>query len=153
MGRWPWLAPWAPAALVGALWANPAAAQTPDGAALFNQNCATCHQADGSGTVGLAPVLKGEHWALLGADRSYLPMVLINGLSGPIRIGSQNFVGSMPPFAAQLDDAALAAVATHLRKLQGAAEAAYTAEDFKAERAKPGSPPQTRLRRVQLLAP
>jgi mono/diheme cytochrome c family protein len=72
--------------------------------ALFGLHCAACHQADGSGTVGLAPPLKGEHWGKLGADRGYLPMVLVHGLSGPIRVGAQTFVGSMPPFA-QLDDA------------------------------------------------
>ena len=127
-----------------------ALAQQPDGAALFSQHCAACHQADGSGTVGLAPALKGDHWAKLGGDRGYLPMVLVHGLSGPIRVGGQTFVGSMPAFG-QLDDAALAALATHLRQLQGGAEA-FSAADVKAERDKPGSPPQTRQRRAQILA-
>ena len=123
-----------------------------DGATLFAQHCAACHQADGSGTVGLAPPLKGDHWLKLGADRGYLPMVLVHGLSGAIKLGSQTFVGSMPPFGAQLDDGTLAAIASHVRKLQGAAEAAFTAGEVKAQRDKPGSPPQSRLRRVQLLA-
>jgi len=124
-----------------------------DGKALFAQHCAACHQADGSGTVGLAPPLKGEHWARLGADRAYLPTVLVHGLSGAIKIGSQNFVGSMPPFGTQLDDATLAEIATHVRALQGAADASpYTAADVRAARELPGSPPQSRLRRQQLLA-
>jgi mono/diheme cytochrome c family protein len=127
-----------------------ALAQQPDGAALFTQHCAACHQADGSGTVGLAPAVKGDHWARLGSDRGYLPMVLVHGLSGPIRVGGQTFVGSMPAFG-QLDDGALAALATHLRKLQGGAET-FAAADVKAERDKPGSPPQTRQRRAQILA-
>ena len=134
---------------MGLLAAGAAAAQ-PDGAALFTQHCAACHQADGSGTVGLAPAIKGEHWAKLGSDRGYLPMVLVHGLSGPIRVGGQTFVGSMPAFA-QLDDGALAALATHLRKLQGGGET-FAAADVKAERDKPGSPPQTRQRRAQILA-
>jgi len=119
------------------------------GEALFAQHCAACHQADGRGTVGLAPPLTGEHWGRLGADRGYLPAVLVHGLSGPIRLGSQTFVGSMPAFA-RLDDASLAALATQVRKLQGSAES-YGAADIRAERDKPGSPPQTRQRRVQLL--
>lgn len=127
-----------------------AAAQV-DGTALFAQHCAACHQADASGTVGLAPALKGDHWARLGADRGYLPMVLVHGLSGPIRVGTQTFVGSMPAFA-QLDDATLAALATHLRKLQGGGET-FSAADIKAERDKPGSPPQSRQRRQQILTP
>ena len=123
-----------------------------DGAALFALHCAACHQADGSGTVGLAPSLKGDHWTRLGADRTYLPMVLVHGLSGAIKVGTQTFVGSMPPFGPQLDDATLAEIATHLRKLQGAADAPpYSAAELKAAREQPGSPPQSRQRRAQLL--
>ncbi|MBI3368248.1 MAG: cytochrome c [Burkholderiales bacterium] len=124
----------------------------PDGAALFAQNCAACHQPDGSGTIGLAPPLKGEHWAQLGADRGYLPTVLVHGLSGPIKVNGQPFVGNMPAFGAQFDDATIAAIATYLRSLQGAAsEAPYTAADVAAARQSAGSPPQTRLRRVHVL--
>lgn len=123
----------------------------PDGAALFAQHCAACHQPDGAGTVGLAPPLKGDHWAKLAADRGYLPTVVVHGLSGAIKLGAQTFVGSMPAFGAQLDDEAIAALANHVRKLQGASSAPYSADDVKAERAKPGSPPQTRQRRVQAL--
>lgn len=127
-------------------------ASAADGAALYAQHCAPCHQQDGIGTVGLAPTLKGEHWLKLGADRGYLPMVLVHGLSGAIKLGSQTFVGNMPSFGAQLDDEALAAIASHVRKLQGAAgDAPYTADEVKAQRDKAGSPPQSRLRRVQLL--
>ena len=101
----------------------PAAAQASAvaAAALFAQHCAACHQADGAGTVGLAPALKGEHWARLGPDRNYLPTVLLKGLSGPIKLGTETFVGSMPGFADALDDAALALLASHVRRLQGAA--------------------------------
>lgn len=127
-------------------------ARAADGGALFTQHCAPCHQADGAGTVGLAPPLKGEHWSKLGADRGYLAGVLVHGLAGPIKVGSQTFVGSMPAFGTQLDDAALAAIATQVRKLQGAADAApYAAEDIRAARAKPGSPPLSRQHRLQLL--
>lgn len=132
--------------------ANAAAAQGGlDGAALFAQHCATCHQADGSGTVGLAPPLKGAHWARLGGDRGYLPTVLLHGLSGPIKVNGQSFVGSMPAFGGQLDDASLAAIANHLKRLQGSEETALSAEEFKAQRQQAGSPPQTRQRRNQAL--
>lgn len=129
----------------------PLAAAAADGAALFAQHCAACHQADASGTVGLAPPLKGAHWGKLGAQRGYLASVLVHGLSGPISVAGRNFVGSMPAFGAQLDDDALAAIASHLRQLQGADEA-YTADDMKAARAAAGSPPQTRQLRAALLA-
>ncbi len=123
-----------------------------DGAALFQQHCATCHQASAAGTVGLAPGLLGPHWQRLGAERSYLPTVLLKGLSGMIKVDGQTFVGSMPAMAPTLDDEALAAVANHLRGLQGAAaDKAFTAADFTEQRGKPGNPSQTRALRKQLL--
>ena len=128
------------------------AVQAADGAALFGQHCASCHQPDASGAVGLAPALKGAHWQKLGADRGYLPTVITHGLSGPIQVNGQPFVGSMPAFAGQLDDASIAAIASHLRGLQGAqGEAPYTEPEVAAARQAAGSPPQSRQRRVQLL--
>ena len=123
-----------------------------DGKALFAQHCATCHRDDGSGTVGLAPALQGEHWAKLGAERSYLPSVMLHGLSGPIKVAGQPFLGAMPGLAAQLDDAALAAIATYVRGLQGATgNKAYTADEFKAVRAAAGGPALTRQLRIKLV--
>lgn len=123
----------------------------PEGAALYGQHCATCHQADGSGTVGLAPALKGEHWARLGNDRGYLAAVLQHGLSGPIVVNGQRFVGSMPAFSGALTDEHLAAIATHLMGLQGRSGEPYSAAELKAARDAGGSPPQSRERRTQLL--
>ena len=60
----------------------------------------------------------------------------------------------MPAFGAQLDDAAIAAVASHVRQqLQGAGtEPAYTADEVKAWRAQPGGNPNaSRQKRQQLL--
>lgn len=123
-----------------------------DGAALFKQHCAICHQESAAGTPGLAPGLLGAHWQKLGADRNYLSTVLLKGLSGMIRVEGQTFVGSMPAMAPTLDDAALAAVANHLRGLQGAGgDKAYTAADMAEIRAKPGNPTVSRNLRRQLL--
>lgn len=148
---------WAALALVTALVPGPALAQAqavPDGASLFAQHCATCHQADASGTVGLAPALKGDHWLKLGAERAYVARVLLQGLSGPIKVNGQVFVGAMPAFAAQLDDPALAAIATHLRRLQGASDAApYSAAEMAAVRAQAGTAVQTRALRQQITGP
>lgn len=136
--------------LVLALAAAPATAA--DGAALFKQHCAICHQESGAGTPGLAPSLLGGHWQTLGADRSYLPTVLLKGLSGPIKVNGQPFVGNMPAMAQALDDEALAAVANHLRSLQGAAaDKPYTTADFAELRGKPGNPTASRNLRRQLL--
>jgi hypothetical protein len=76
--------------------------------------------------------------------------VLLHGLSGPIVVNGQRFVGSMPGFAAQLDDESLAALASHLSALQGGSTR-YSASDIQAVRKAGGSPPQSRERRSQLL--
>ncbi len=128
-------------------------AQQPDGAALFAQHCAVCHLADGAGQAGLAPALKGEHWAKLGAERAYLPTVLVHGLAGAIKVNGQTFVGVMAAFGGHLDDAALAALATQVRKLQGADAKPYTPDEIKAARDKPGDQQRTRQLRAQLLGP
>jgi mono/diheme cytochrome c family protein len=123
-----------------------------DGKALFAQHCAVCHQADGSGTAGFAPPLTGDHWNRLGTDRNYLPSVILKGLSGKIIINNQILTGSMPNFSEQLDDAAIAAIATHVRQIQGVKDdKPYVVAEVKALRAKAGNPSQTRQRRAALL--
>jgi mono/diheme cytochrome c family protein len=141
-------------ALIASLIAASACVQAqPDGAALFAQHCAVCHLADGAGQASLAPALKGEHWAKLGAERAYLPTVLVHGLAGVIKVNGQSFVGVMAAFGGQLDDGALAALATHVRKLQGAEAKPYTPDEIKAVRDKPGDQQRTRQLRAQLLGP
>jgi mono/diheme cytochrome c family protein len=140
------------ALLAAALAAAQTSVRAADGAALFKTICAVCHQEDASGTVGLAPPLLGAHWQRLGAERNYLPTVVLRGLSGPIKAGAVAFNGNMPSFAGQLNDEEGAAVATHLRGLQGAAgEAPYRAEEFAALRKNVGNPAQTRALRKQIL--
>ena len=125
----------------------------PEGGALFAQHCAVCHQADAGGVAGLAPPLKGEHWAKLAADRSYLPTVVLKGLLGPIQLGGgQSFNGNMPGFAPTLDDEIIAAIASHVLTLQGSDKGkAYSADEIKAARERAGSPSQSRQMRSQLL--
>jgi mono/diheme cytochrome c family protein len=125
----------------------------PDGGALFAQHCAVCHQADANGVAGLAPSLKGEHWAKLAIDRSYLPTVVLKGLLGPIQFGGgQTFNGNMPGFAPTLDDETIAALASHVLMLQGSDKGkAYSADEIKAARERAGSPTQSRQMRSQLL--
>ena len=135
----------------GAAQAADGAAPTANGAALYATHCAACHQADGSGTLGLAPALKGPHWAALAARRDYLPTVLLKGMAGMIRVNGQTVVGSMPAFAA-LDDATLAAIATHLATLQGdASRPPYEAAEFAPLRAAAGDPSRTRQLRRSVL--
>lgn len=134
----------------GLLWLG--GAQAADGPALYAQHCAACHQGEGQGTVGLAPAIKGEHWQRLGRDRAYLSHVLLHGLSGLIVVNGERHASSMPAFGAQLDDEALAAIATHLQAtIQGRQEPAYSAAELRAAREAGGNPPKSRERRAQAL--
>jgi mono/diheme cytochrome c family protein len=69
-----------------------------DGASLFSDNCAACHQQGGVGTPGLAPPLVSDTLKKVGSvERGYVPLVIIRGLSGPIKVKGQTFVSAMPP--------------------------------------------------------
>ena len=102
-------------ALLGAA-SSVAAAQAPAaGAALFQQNCAACHQASGSGVPGAFPRLVGDPIVLGPADR--LSALILRGRGG------------MPSFRDDLNDAQIAAVLTYVRGAWGnhAAPVAATA--------------------------
>lgn len=122
------------------------------GEQLFAQHCSSCHQVDGSGTVGLAPALKGDAWLALGQDATYLLTVITKGMAGRVVVNGQTFVGSMPAFAGQLDDDAIAHIAQHVNQLQGGdAKRIYDAAMVTQIRQTTGSPPQTLQMRQKLL--
>jgi mono/diheme cytochrome c family protein len=79
--------------------------------------------------------------------------VITKGLSGRIDVNGQVFIGNMPSFSGQLDDASVALIATHVRHLHGTSMQAspYTSEEVSAVRQSTGSPPQTRQIRQTLL--
>lgn len=138
-------------AIAWLLAASPARAQDLAGKVLFEKTCAACHQADASGTVGLAPPLRGSHWKALGPSASYPATVILKGLSGRIDVDGHPFIGSMPSFAAQFDDAQVADLVAYLRSLQGAAPLALAPEDVARLRASAGNPAQTRELRQRLM--
>ena len=82
-----------------------AAAQAPDGKALFNKNCAACHQANGKGIPGAFPALAGN--ALVQGAPIDVATVLLKGRGG------------MPDFSASLSDADIAQVLTYARTSWG----------------------------------
>ena len=119
---------------------------------LYAQHCSACHQADGSGTVGLAPALTGAHWQKLSQDRSYLPLVVLKGMAGRITVNGQPFVGSMPPWADQINDGDMAGLMNHVQRLQGSpAATAYQPDEIAVWRAQAGSPMRTLQLRQSLL--
>jgi mono/diheme cytochrome c family protein len=92
------------------------ALQSADGAALYQANCASCHQADGSGIPGAFPPLAGNP-AIEDAD--YLETVITDGLSGPLDVLGVTYNSVMPPIS--LDGDELAAVVAYVQTFGGGA--------------------------------
>ncbi|MDP2316400.1 MAG: cytochrome c [Pseudomonadota bacterium] len=84
-----------------------------DGAAVYGTRCAACHQADGKGIAGAFPPLAGSPWPT--GDAGVPIRLVLHGLQGPIDVLGTPYQGVMPAFAAQLSDAEIAAVVTHVR--------------------------------------
>ncbi len=107
------------ATVVGVVWCH--AASAADGAALFVTSCQACHQAGGVGAPGLAPPLVSTVIASAASKRKDYPaMVVINGLSGPIRLdGGASLASAMPPQQA-LTDGEIAAVVNYVFRLNHA---------------------------------
>jgi len=87
------------------------------GQALFEANCAACHQASGEGVPGAFPPLKGN--AAVASDDPALHLrTVLHGASGVV-IGGVKYASAMPPFAGQLSDADIANIANYERSSWG----------------------------------
>lgn len=109
-----------------------AAGTTLDGAAVYASRCVACHQAGGAGLPGVFPPLAGSEW-VAGKEATLIALVL-HGASGPLTVKGHTYNGAMPAFGAQLQDAELAAVLTHLRSHWGNTAAPVTADAVAAVR-------------------
>ncbi len=90
------------------------------GRRLFLNNCSSCHGVTGSGGFGF-PDLTDDEW-LWGGDIETIRTTIASGREG-----------MMPPWGAALDEAAIAALAQHVRHLAGLGEPAPepAAEQFR----------------------
>jgi len=101
---------WVSVLSLGVLLSTGMAAAQDDGKAVYDTNCAACHQADGSGIPGSFPPLAGNPDA---ADGGYVESVIREGRSGPLEAPSGPYDGTMPPFG-QLSDAEIEAVVAYV---------------------------------------
>ena len=97
-----------------------------DGKALFQKNCAACHQASGKGIPGAFPALAGN--ALVQGPAPEVAMVLLQGRGG------------MPDFSASMSDEDIAAVLSFARAAWGNKAAPLKAEEIGALRSQLGVP-------------
>lgn len=88
------------------------AQESVDGEAVYARQCAACHQPNGEGLTKTFPPLAGNPDLFL--DGLFPVFVVLNGLTGPVAVRSENYEGVMPPFD-HLSDAEVAAVVNHIR--------------------------------------
>ncbi|MFB9057667.1 cbb3-type cytochrome c oxidase subunit II [Mariniflexile ostreae] len=93
-----------------------------DGAKLFSQVCAACHQESGKGVVGAFPSLIGSE-IVNDENTEKLIRVVIQGYD------ARTDYGVMPPFGNQLSNAEIAAILSHERSSWGNNATPVTEED------------------------
>ena len=102
------------------------------GKAIYDENCLTCHQADGKGVPGMNPPIAKTDWVL--GDKTRLINVILKGLKTPVNINGQTYHNPMPSHAF-LSDTDIANVLTYIRSNFGNKASAVTAEEVKMVRA------------------
>jgi cbb3-type cytochrome c oxidase subunit III len=108
-------------------------AQTPDGRAVFLQNCAACHRPNGEGG-GPYPPLAGNA-DVNAADSGPLIRTVLNGRTGPLTVNGAQYGGNMPSWRGQLSDAEIAAVLTYVRSAWHNSAPAVSPDQVAAARA------------------
>jgi nitrite reductase (NO-forming) len=93
-----------------------ASAQPPDGAAIFRDQCAVCHQPAGQGLRGQFPPLAGNAGIFL--SRDFPARVVLFGLTGKIAVAGETIDSAMPPLDF-LSDREIAAVVAFVRQSWG----------------------------------
>ena len=108
-----------------------------DGKAVFDNNCAVCHQAGGVGVPGQFPRLAARAGAIAAKPegKAFLPQVVLNGMGGRITVDGEQILGAMPGFDSLSDDD-IAAVLAYITGLEHK-PVTYTVADIKKSRAMP----------------
>ncbi|MCP4001891.1 MAG: c-type cytochrome [Gammaproteobacteria bacterium] len=119
------------AALAGASAQEPGEA----GKALYQANCAACHQADGSGLPGAFPPLAASDY--IADNKNALLEVTVNGLSGPITVNGVAYNNVMPAMN-YLSNEELAAVLTYVANSWGNPGGKFDAKEIAKYRSKKG---------------
>ena len=98
------------------------------GKAVYDANCLSCHQADGSGVPGMHPPLGPGSW--VGKQPNELIAIMMKGLNGKIEVNGEIYNDFMPSHA-ELSDEDLANVLSYVRSSFGNNFGAITPEMVK----------------------
>jgi nitrite reductase (NO-forming) len=87
------------------------------GKSLFAGTCSVCHQESGAGLPGVFPPLAKSDY-LVGRSNDELIEVILNGLTGPLKVNGQDYNSVMPPMS-QLTDDEVANILTYVKNSWG----------------------------------
>ncbi len=114
------------------LWTS-ARAQAADHGAVFNNNCAMCHQLGAAGVPGEFPRLAGRAGkiAAAAAGRNYLERVVLFGMIGKVTVDGTPIVGGVMPSFASLSDQDLADALNYIVSLDDSGKLQWKGAVFK----------------------
>ncbi len=112
--------------------AHSIASAAPNGKALFDTNCSTCHGSTGEGQPGVFPPL-AKNPDVNAKDPKEIIHIVLNGLNAPKTILGKKYSGGMPAWK-QLSDSDIAAILTYVRSSFGNKAPAVTEKEVAAAR-------------------
>ena len=110
----------------------PAAAVMQAGQVIYQDNCQTCHQANGAGIPGVMPPLRGSIVAESARPMTGINLVLNGGQPLPTLGAPNTFI--MPNYREKLDDGQIASVLTYIGNAWGNRAPAVTAANVRKRR-------------------
>jgi nitrite reductase (NO-forming) len=87
--------------------------QVAAGKSLFAGTCSVCHQENGAGLPGVFPPLAGSDY-LASHSKEEIVRIVLNGLTGPVKVNGQDYNSVMPPMS-QLTDDEVANILTYVQ--------------------------------------
>jgi nitrite reductase (NO-forming) len=108
------------------------AQQMDAGAVLFRGTCSTCHQDNGAGLPNVFPPLAKSDYMLSNKQRAI--QIVLNGLSGPVKVNGAEYNSVMPPMS-QLNDDEVANILTYVLNSWGNSDGTISAADVAKVRA------------------
>jgi cbb3-type cytochrome c oxidase subunit III len=118
------------AAAIAGLASTAMASTTPDGKAIYEKSCSSCHQATGEGLAGTFPPLAKNEFVT--GDTTKLLDVVLHGKNGKSEVNGKTYNGSMPAWKGQLTNAEIAAVLTYVRSSWGNSASKITESQVQA---------------------
>lgn len=86
------------------------------GKSLYNGTCSVCHQLNGEGMPNVFPPLAKSDFLM--ADKKRSIEIVLNGLTGPVKVNGADFNSVMPPMS-QLNNDEIANILTFVRNSWG----------------------------------